>query len=148
MVVQILKRFSGEKIVKSNEALIVGFQSYFGSQYSPRTINTFLYVNPIVRSWWRGEDIGSETVPWGGWGKKQRENDASVQPTESVPGDLSLFYMESQLEDFLIENWKRQSLVKSMISSKKMEKRSASSIEQALGRLISLLKIRKQNSSL
>jgi hypothetical protein len=104
------KDSQGEKIVKSNEVLVSELQSYFGSQYSPRTLCVFLYTNPAVRAWWRGEDVGSETVPWGGRSKKDPEDTLDVEPPEPTSGDISLFYMESQLEDFLIENWEKTEL--------------------------------------
>ena len=106
------KDSAGEKIVKSNDVLISGFAEYFGGQYSPRTICTFFY-NPLIRDQWRAEDIGGEeTVPWGGWGKKHKEESTDISPVEEPSGDPALFYMESQLEDFLIENWERTELGK------------------------------------
>jgi len=99
----------GEKIVRSNDVLVSNFAKLFGSQYSPRTICKFFYHSPI-RDEWRSEDVGEETVPWGGWGKKQREDTSEPQPVEHPTNDLSLFYMESQLEDFLIENWEKTEL--------------------------------------
>jgi len=102
----------GKKMVQSNEAIISGFVQYFGTQYSPRTVCTFFY-NASVRDEWRAEDIGGEeTVPWGGGGKKHKEETPEGLPDEQVSGDPALFYMESQLEDFLIENWERTELGK------------------------------------
>ena len=104
------KDSTAKKIVLSNEALVSNFGKIFGGQYSPRTICTFFYNAPL-RDEWRSEDIGDETVPWGGWKKSQEEElPVSIAPVTSMPGDPSLFYMESQLEDFLIENWDKTEL--------------------------------------
>lgn len=106
------KDSSGEKIVKSNDALVSGFAQYFGSQYSPRTICTFFY-SAAIRDQWRIEDMGGEeTVPWGGWNKKHKEEIQDISPVEQSSGDPALFYMERQLEDFLIENWESTELGK------------------------------------
>lgn len=106
------KDSAGEKIVKSNNILISGFAQYFGAQYSPRTICTFFY-SPIIKDHWRTEDIGGEEVaPWGGWGKKQKEEISDITPVEESSGDPALFYMEKQLEDFLVENWDKTELGK------------------------------------
>jgi len=94
----------GEKIVKSNKALISGFSSYFGSQYSPRTICVFLYHSSVIEQW-RAEDIGEE--PANGWSPKatsEYQEHIAPEPTHTSENH-SLFYMESQLEDFIIENW-------------------------------------------
>jgi restriction system protein len=49
--------------------------------------------------------------------KVEREEESSIEDPPTVPpaansqgGDISLFYMESQLEDFLIENWDKTEL--------------------------------------
>ncbi len=106
------KDSSGEKIVKSNEALVSGFNEYFGSQYSPRTICTFLY-HAAVRDVWRSEDIGDGGARRG-WSARTPESEPEVSApvVEQRTGDPALFYMESQLEDFLIENWDKTELGK------------------------------------
>lgn len=105
------KDSAGEKMVISNDILISGFAQYFGAQYSPRTICSFFYNSP-VRDQWRAEEIGGEeAVPWGG-GKKHKEEIPDLSPVEQPSGDPALFYMESQLEDFLIENWESTELGK------------------------------------
>lgn len=96
----------GEKMVRSNEALISNFAKRFGSQYSPRTICAFFYHSPI-RDEWRSEESGT----WG-WGKKNQEETPDISVLERPSGDPALFYMESQLEDFLIENWDKTELGK------------------------------------
>ena len=103
------KDSTAKKIVESNEVLVTNFSKIFGSQYSPRTICTFFYNSP-VRDEWRSEDVGEERVPWGGWKKSEEEVPTPTIPEQSMSGDPSLFYMESQLEDFLIENWDKTEL--------------------------------------
>lgn len=90
----------GKKIVLSNITILNGFRS-LGIKYSPRTITVFLYQSPI-KTHWRGEEI-------------ETNSDAVApidHPIENLEGDISLFYMESQLEDFLIENWDKTELGK------------------------------------
>ncbi len=85
----------GQKIVFSNEGILRYFIDA-GLQYSARTISVFLY-SPEVKSLWKTdrEDLDA-TVP-------------SVPTGEDI-SDPALFYMESQLEDFLVENWDRTEL--------------------------------------
>lgn len=89
------------KIALSNLAILEGFAK-LGVTQNARTISAFLY-SPGVRLYWKVEQ-GDEAIPEG------------VPPPASleaqVAGDPSLFYMESQLEDFLIENWDRTELGK------------------------------------
>jgi len=99
----------GTKIVQSNLAIVEGFKSYLGSQYSPRTICVFLYHSP-VRDDWRAEEIKDGDAPWGGWGQNASPPAPHEVKTREDVTDPSLFYMESQLEDFLIENWDRTDL--------------------------------------
>lgn len=99
----------GTKIVKSNLAIVEGFKSYFGAQYSPRTICVFLYHSP-VRDDWRAEEIKDGDAPWGGWGQDTSRSAPHEVKTREDVTDPSLFYMESQLEDFLVENWDRTEL--------------------------------------
>jgi len=105
------KDSTAEKIVKSNEVLVFNFAKIFGNQYSPRTICTFFYNAPL-KNQWRSEDIGELTVPWGGWKKSAEEEPVAIAPVQSsqISGDPALFYMESQLEDFIIENWDKTEL--------------------------------------
>ncbi|OGM98134.1 MAG: hypothetical protein A2735_00295 [Candidatus Yanofskybacteria bacterium RIFCSPHIGHO2_01_FULL_41_21] len=100
---------TAKKIVESNDSLASSFAKIFGSQYSPRTICSFFY-SPLIKNEWRSEDIGEETVPWGGWKKSPEEDFAPIIAESSMLGDPALFYMESQLEDFLIENWDKTEL--------------------------------------
>lgn len=82
----------GKKIALSNEKIIKFFDD-LGIHHSARTISVFFY-SPEFKSYWKFEKT-EETEP--------------ATKTFSIPseeaGDPSLFYMESQLEDFLVENW-------------------------------------------
>jgi len=64
----------------------------------------------FIRNEWRAKDIDNESNHWGSWG----QGSPNIAPHETVgdsdTSDPSLFYMESQLEDFLIENWDRTEL--------------------------------------
>ncbi|MFH1308712.1 MAG: PDDEXK nuclease domain-containing protein [Patescibacteria group bacterium] len=93
----------GEKIVISNRIILNELKEIIGSNYSSRTLSMFLYLSSI-KDFWRDEDIGEEVIHWG---NKKRES-----IPEEKESDLSLFYMESQLEDFLIENWEKTELGK------------------------------------
>jgi hypothetical protein len=90
----------GRKIALSNTAILEGFKK-LGIRQNARTISVFLY-SAEVKPLWKVEQEDGDT-PLGG---------APPQPAPSVPevGDLALFYMESQLEDFLIENWDKTEL--------------------------------------
>lgn len=80
----------------SNNAIIEGFKS-LGINALPRTISSFLYASEI-KEYWRGEQPEDDN----GEPKYSPE-----EPSKEEKADIALFYMESQLEDFLIENWDR-----------------------------------------
>ncbi|MBI4378784.1 MAG: hypothetical protein HY578_06795 [Nitrospinae bacterium] len=80
---------SGKKVVLSNNAIIEGFKS-LGIIALTRTISSFLYESEI-KEYWKGE-------------QPESDNGEGIYPPEDKT-DNALFYMESQLEDFLIENW-------------------------------------------
>jgi Endonuclease NucS C-terminal domain len=90
----------GKKIVQSNADILNGFKNS-GINYSPRTVSCFLYA-PGIKDMWKTE-AEEEGPPWGG-------DKVPVAQLEQEISDPSLFYMESQLEDFLIENWDRTEL--------------------------------------
>lgn len=90
----------GKKMVQSNEDILEGFRQ-LGISQSPRTISVFLYTAE-VRPLWKTESE-NDPAPWGG-------HKPAPIATEAENTDPSLFYMESQLEDFLIENWDRTEL--------------------------------------
>lgn len=90
----------GRKMALSNAAILEGFKK-LGNGQNARTVSVFLY-SAEVKPLWKVEQEESESPPGG----------TSPRPAPSVPEgeDLALFYMESQLEDFLIENWDKTEL--------------------------------------
>lgn len=92
----------GKKIVLSNKCIINGFRS-LNIKYTPHTISRFLYETEI-KGFWK-MDSEDDPLPWGG----AIPSDGGTMQTSS---DVALFYMESQLEDFLIENWDKTELGK------------------------------------
>jgi len=98
----------GEKIVKTNEIIIDQFKEV-GLECSPRTLSCFLYSYQMVSSWKiQSQEISIPYID----DKKQIVGDSSAKVLEVEESDPSLFYMESQLEDFLIENWDKTELGK------------------------------------
>jgi Endonuclease NucS len=93
----------GRKMALSQAALTDGFKKR-GFGQNARTVSVFLYT-PEVRSLWKVESVETEypvppeTVP---------QPPSNARPDTN--GDIALFYMESQLEDFLIENWDKTEL--------------------------------------
>jgi hypothetical protein len=92
----------GRKMAFSNVAILTGFKK-LGINNNARTVSVFLYVEN-VKALWKVEQE-DDYAPWGG---------AKPSPAGNVPEttDPALFYMESQLEDFLIENWDKTELGK------------------------------------
>jgi len=89
----------GKKIAFSNYGIIKFFES-LGIKHSARTISAFFYSAELKPFW-------------------KEERAEVVEPTEMVKPilsrgedttDPSLFYMESQLEDFIVENWDKTEL--------------------------------------
>jgi hypothetical protein len=96
------KNSIGEKIVRSNDDILNTFRE-LGVSSSPRTISTFLYsIN--VRGLWRLESE-NDPVTWGG-----EKTEPAIIEREST--DQTLFYMEKELENFLIKNWEKTDLGK------------------------------------
>ena len=82
----------GKKIASSNKN-IIKFFAELGIHHSARTISVFVY-SPEFKPLWKIE--------------KAEEAEPTIKPFSTPSeeaGDPSLFYMESQLEDFLVENW-------------------------------------------
>ena len=83
---------TGKKIAFSNEIIIKFFED-LGIHHSARTISVFFY-SPEFKPLWKiekAEEVEPITKPFS-------------MPGEEI-GDPGLFYMESQLEDFIVENW-------------------------------------------
>ncbi len=94
------KDSTGRQITLSNKAFINGFAA-MGITAMPRTISTFLYRSPLLPFWKTDKDY--DYAPWGG-------GESFTPSTPETSSDIALFYMESQLEDFLIENWDKTEL--------------------------------------
>jgi hypothetical protein len=94
----------GKKIVYSNKAILDWFRAN-GIVSSPRTVSCFLY-DPLMKTVWKS-DTGAE-----GAGVPIEQAAAGAPATEDE--SKRLFYMESQLEDFLIENWDKTELGKKL----------------------------------
>src|SRR3989344_6575105 len=96
----------GEKVVNSNISIINGFRS-MGITDSPRTISYFLYKSPIQDNW---NIKTEEEIPWGGYREEESQEQPEPVPSATISTDPSLFYMESELENFLIRNWENTEL--------------------------------------
>lgn len=94
------KDSAGQQITLSQKAFIDGFAD-LGIKAMPRTICTFLYNSPLRPRWKTDKEY--DYAPWGG-------SEGSTPVAPEVSSDVALFYMESQLEDFLIENWDKTEL--------------------------------------
>ena len=93
----------GHKIAASNAAIVNGFGK-LGINANVRTVSVFLY-SPEVKHLWKSEPEVEDKPSW--------ESVKLVPPTTTEEStDPALFYMESQLEDFLIENWDKTELGK------------------------------------
>jgi hypothetical protein len=87
----------GKKIVSSNTCILGYFESV-GIRHSARTLSVFFYSLEFKPLWKtdKTEELEPSTKPY-------------LEPSSEVV-DPGLFYMESQLEDFLVENWDRTEL--------------------------------------
>lgn len=83
----------GQSCIESNIAILKYFKD-IGSSSNARTITKFCY-SPEMKQLWKKEPEEPPTPP----------EDEDIH-------DKLLFYMESQLEDFLIENWDKTELGK------------------------------------
>jgi len=92
------KDSQGKKVFLSNQAIIQGFRDY-GIDAEPRTISNFLYLS--IKSYWKVEPEEEDLFP---------EEEITTSVIEKEVSDKSLFYMEKELENFLIRNWERTEL--------------------------------------
>lgn len=92
----------GKRVVQSEIAIMEYFKNN-GISSNARTISEFFY--PAGKKRW-GSGTSQEPVD-GGPGDK-----STTFPREEYSQDQMLFYMESQLEDFLIQNWDKTDLGK------------------------------------
>jgi hypothetical protein len=89
----------GQKIVQTNQLIMDWFGS-MGINSSARTISMFCYSQPMMGLW--REEKEEIQAPL--------EEAETALPLEDNIHNKFLFYMESQLEDFLIENWDKTEL--------------------------------------
>lgn len=94
----------GQRMVTSHTLVLEYFRK-LGISESARTISVFLYA-PIFKPLWRGEvvEAADESVA----------EPESELVEEGVAGSKATFYMEKELENFLIKNWEHTSLGKNL----------------------------------
>ncbi len=85
----------GRKITQTNKIILSGFKEK-GIETTPQILAQFLYAK--LKNDWRGSDDASDTT---------YENKVDV-----IHGDEASFYMENELENFLIANWDKTDLAK------------------------------------
>ncbi len=88
----------GEKVIKSNRDIIIGFKEKLGITASPRTISMFIYLVPAVKSFWKKEIEG--------------EKKEVVEEEQRLSASESDFAIEKHLEEFLVANWESTELGK------------------------------------
>lgn len=89
----------GDKIVNTSDT-ILNFFKLIGINENARTISVFCYYSPFKRLWKEADELDNEDI-----------GDVSRSSTDESSEQLDyLFYMEKQLEDFLIENWDKTEL--------------------------------------
>lgn len=84
----------GDRITRTNKIIMDSFNK-LGFVGSARFISEFCYYEPIKSLWKPGEEESGI----------EKKGNVSVQVSPKIKDDDYLFYMESQLEDFIIENW-------------------------------------------
>ncbi|MSU73556.1 DUF1016 family protein [Candidatus Kaiserbacteria bacterium] len=88
----------GQRMVTSH-SLILNYFRQTGITESARTISVFLY-SPIFKTLWRGE-----VVP-----VVDEVEEPESEPAGEITGSKATFYMEKELENFLIKNWENTTL--------------------------------------
>jgi hypothetical protein len=88
----------GDKIVTSSK-IILNYFKEVGIGVDARTLTSFCY-SPSFKHLWKDESTEESTD----------YEDESVEPDSQKEDTQYLFYMERQLEDFLIENWDKTEL--------------------------------------
>lgn len=89
----------GVQMFYSNKIILDWFRNILGENTSPRTISDFLYSS--LKNYWKGTE--------------QENKEQIVEPgIEDIEGtkDPATFYMEKELENFIIENWEKTELGK------------------------------------
>jgi hypothetical protein len=90
----------GSQIVHTNDQIIESLKAA-GVNGSARTISVFLYSPGVKPLWKPDEDI----APGGAEQPSGSETGAVVAKEEGGASDRGLFYLEEELENFLIRNW-------------------------------------------
>ncbi len=90
----------GNEIVSTSKHIINIFKEA-GIFNNSRTISEFVYSG-VFKSYWKGSKMNEE-------GNSFVEDEISEEPKTVIQDDF-IFYMEKQLEDFLIENWDKTEL--------------------------------------
>ena len=99
----------GAKVICSANAIMAYLHS-FGIMSVTRTISCFLY-SPLMEPYWKSTSLEPVLSP------EPIDNDRSA--VDETTEDISTFYMEAELENFLIQNWEKTELGKSMFRLKK-----------------------------
>ncbi len=94
----------GNQIVRSNTVILNGFAA-LGVRGSARTVSVFLYSSD-VKPIWKPDDA----VVLGGGGNGGGDGGGSGGKGGDEPSDPGLFYLEEELENFLIRNWDQTEL--------------------------------------
>jgi hypothetical protein len=91
------KDSQGKRVFLSNQIILNGFKEY-GLEISPRDLSNLLCTS--LKNYWRMEE------------EKELTSEEEIAPsiTEKEIPDSSLFYMEKELENFLITNWDKTEL--------------------------------------
>jgi hypothetical protein len=97
----------GDEIVRTNDRIIDGFRA-LGINGSARTLSVFLYTRPVKPLWKPDEDVGPE----GGELPTVEEAEPTGGAKNHGVSDRGLFYLEEELENFLIRNWDQTELGK------------------------------------
>jgi len=105
---KLAKMSFGEQVAWSNKLILDEFRR-IGINESARIISDFLYDSHEMKQLWKPEEKPEvrEKDPTG-----RKVFPATESLAERPDTDRALFYMEEQLEDFLIENWERPELSK------------------------------------
>jgi endonuclease NucS-like protein len=97
----------GTQIVRTNDQIIESLKAA-GVNGSARTVSVFLY-SPAVKPLWKPDE---DIAPGGSEQPSGRETEAVAAKEESATSDRGLFYLEEELENFLIRNWDQTELGK------------------------------------
>lgn len=121
---------TGKKISQSNVVILQAFRNY-GIISNARVISDFVY-SPIFKAEWKKSPSEGDI-----------EVDAPAGVNQESFEEKSLFYMESQLEDFIIKNWDRTELGKKYELIEKDGELLSQQFKTTIGRIDILAKEKK-----